>query len=247
MIFFRRPGVIHVDCFTHRADVFNFAKIDHARKFIPEWWKKLPKHHPNHVHPYATMKTCPGFVDLFQKGIILPLWSDLSIILGETGTNVLGCQFVDEASEIVVHDVEQRGSYLPENKYQHIKLRSPWVLQTKKDLDWSAHGISWCHDDPFLMLFSEGIVNFKWQPGTNVNFFLKRELERRNILINAGQPLLQFIPLTEKKIVLHHQLVDEKEVVKITSGLKYPKFVNGYSLGKKILQQKESKCPFGFK
>jgi hypothetical protein len=247
MIFFRRPGVIHVDCFTHRADVFNFSKIDHSKKFIPEWWKKLPKNHPTHEHPYATMKTCPGFVDLFQKGVILPLWSDLSIILGEIGNNNVGWQYVDQLSELAVHDAEQRGSYLPEDTFQQIKLRSPWILQTKKDLDWGVHGVSWCHADPFLMLFSEGVVNFKWQPGTNINFFLKREKEIRNILIEAGQPMLQFIPLTEKKIVLHHHLVDEKDVVKITSGLKYPKFVNGYNQGKKILEEKESKCPFGFK
>jgi hypothetical protein len=247
MLFFRRPGVIHVDCFTHRADVFNFSKIDHAKKFIPDWWKKLPKNHPTHAHPYATMKTCPGFVDLFQKGLILPLWSDLSIILGEIGNNNVGWQYVDQLSELAVHDAEQRGSYLSEDTFQQIKLRSPWILQTKKDLDWSVHGISWCHTDPFKMVFSEGIVNFKWQPGTNINFFLKRKKEVSNILLEAGQPMLQFVPLTEKKIVLHHHLVDEKEVVKITSGLKYPKFVNGYNQGKKILEEKTSKCPFGFK
>jgi hypothetical protein len=247
MIFFRRPGVIHVDCFTHRPDVFTFSRIDHSRKFIPEWWKKLPKKFPEPFHPFSTLKTCQGFIDLFQKGMILPMWADISIKLGEIGSTKYAWQYSDALSELSVHNIHQRGTYLPDDKFQHMKLRSPWLVKTKQDLDWSVNGISWCHDDPFLVLFPEGVLNFKWQLGTNINFFLKREKEMRSILLEAGQPMVQFIPLSEKKIVLHHHLVDEKEIKNMQVELKLPKFRNAYSLGKKILQEKESKCPFSFK
>ena len=43
MIFFRRPGVIHVDCFTHRADVFNFSKMFSLQYFLLHLSEKLPR------------------------------------------------------------------------------------------------------------------------------------------------------------------------------------------------------------
>jgi len=251
MFFFRRPSVIHVDCFTDRPDVYTFNKIDHSVKFLPAWWKKLPKQAKNSPdnHPFPTLKTCQGFIDLFKSGIILPLWSDLSINLVKSNdsTNETFWQFADRMSYNEVHHADQRGTFLPKEEYQHFKLLSPWHLKTKEDLNWVVTGNTWINNNLSTIFFPEGILNFKWQAQTNVNMFLKKENVNKQMLLEVGQPLLQFIPMSEKKIVLHHHLVSQSEFQSVCdSGLLHT-FINGYSKGKKILQEKESKCPFGFK
>lgn len=247
MLILRRPGVIHLDCFTDRPDVYQFAKIDHSRKFIPEWWKELTNIDPTRLHPYPTMKTCQGFLDLFASGVMMPLWSDLSILLGEQGTREYNWQFADSASEIGTHETSQRGNYLPDIKYQHLKITSPWIFRTKQDLQWVVHSPTWCSHNPSAIIFPQGILNFKWQTGTNINFFLERKTEKQKFLLEFGYPLLQFIPMSQKKIIIHHHLVSPNEIITKFNLLKLSKFRNGYNVGKKILQEKESKCPFGFK
>jgi hypothetical protein len=250
MHFFRRPGVIHLDCFTDRADVFALSKIDHSMKFIPDWWKSLPKsvnNTDNHLFP--TLKTCQGFIDLFKNGIILPLWSDLSINLAKINhsDNLNTWQFADQMSIIEIHNFQQRGNFLPKEEYQHFKILSPWHLKTKEDLNWVVTGNTWVNNDLSKIFFTEGMLNFKWQAQSNINMFCKRENKDQNILLEAGQPMLQFIPMSDKKIVLHHHLVSEYEFVNIAKSKRRFTFINGYNKGKKILQEQESKCPFGFK
>ena len=248
MIFLRRPGVIHLDCFTDRADVFTFSKVNHSKNFIPEWWKKLPKVDPITDHPYGTMKSCQGFIDLFRKGLIIPLWSDISILLGEIGSDEIFWQYADQTSSAGPHPTSQRGyEYLPGQNYQHLKLDSPWIFKTKVDLDWVVHGVTWCNYHPTTVIIPEGILNFKWQVGTNINMFLQRKPEKQKILIEANQPLLQLIPMSEKEIVIHHHLISSDEMSLIGKKHKLSKFRNTYNVSKNIRLENESKCPFGFK
>jgi hypothetical protein len=247
MHFFRRPGVIHLDCFTDNIGAITYTKIEHSMKFIPDWWKQLDKIDPTNMHPTGTMKSCQGFLDLFRKGIVLPLWSDLSVLLGESGTDEVFWQFADYTGSAGIHNAGQRGTYLPEEKYQHLKLTSPWLFTCKEDLHWVLHPISWCFDNPKAVIIPEGVVNFKWQYGTNVNMFFERKPEKQRFLFEAGQPMLQFIPMSEKEIVIHNHFIEPEEMKKKIGATKIHKFRNHYNIGKKIRQANDSKCPFGFK
>ena len=44
MFFFRKPKLV-VDAFTSELyqHAFDYAPVDYATKFYPDWWKKLPK------------------------------------------------------------------------------------------------------------------------------------------------------------------------------------------------------------
>jgi hypothetical protein len=245
MNWFRRPGVIHLDCFTSNSEAYTFNKINHTRYFIPEWWKNLSKYDETQVHPYGSMKSCYGLIDLFRKGVVLPLWTDLVLYLGEIGSNEFMWQYADSKSNAEIHTAGQRGTYLPETHFQHLKLESPWLFECKEDLHWMTQGITWCFDDPSLII-PQGMLNFKYQIGTNFNFFLKRKEEKQKFIMEAGQPLLQFIPMSEKKIVLHHHLVDDREMYVRSGKKRISKFRNSYVVSKKTLE-KQSKCPFGFK
>ena len=121
MIFFFKRSTITVDCFTSRKDVYDFSPVDYSNKFYPEWWKKLDKQVYNSFYPEATMKTCEGFIQNYQTGFIVPLWSDLSVRLGSTNSTDYNWQYADEISVARIHSVQQRGTYLPPDLYSHIK------------------------------------------------------------------------------------------------------------------------------
>jgi len=42
-IFKTKEEHIILDCYTYLPYVYETAKIDHAYKFIPNWWKDTPK------------------------------------------------------------------------------------------------------------------------------------------------------------------------------------------------------------
>ena len=68
--FFTKNKKITVDCFTPYRDVYEYAKIDHAIKYIPEWWKNTPGVHPE--QDIQTVKKCPAFLNFYKRGIIIP-------------------------------------------------------------------------------------------------------------------------------------------------------------------------------
>ena len=53
--------------------------IKPAIKCLPEWFKSVPLYPPKKnpdIH-LGTIKQCPGFIDIFKKGFVVPLWCDL--------------------------------------------------------------------------------------------------------------------------------------------------------------------------
>ena len=48
-----------------------------AKDFIPQWWKNLPS--TTDERGINTFKKCPMIPELYDRGYILPLWTDLYI------------------------------------------------------------------------------------------------------------------------------------------------------------------------
>ena len=49
-----------------------------SQNFIPEWFQKAAAWHPDQVPKMdlGTVKTCPGILDYFKVGYVVPLWCD---------------------------------------------------------------------------------------------------------------------------------------------------------------------------
>jgi hypothetical protein len=246
---FQKPIVLH--CYTDRADVFNYMPIEKASKFTPDWWKALPSTFVNLQNPlreFSTMKHCAGFTDLFTKGFILPLWSDVAIQIGKLQEQKIDnytYQFADGQSTIGHHSDTQYGSVYPLTHYQHIKIGSPWKFMCNSDVEFLALQPTWNFETPEKIFIPPAIVNFKHQSTTAVNMFFKRNIDDTVHNFQFGQPLLHFIPLTEKKIKLQTHLVSS-EVFKNLREMNTPvTFTQPYKARKKIIQ--ESGCPFHFR
>lgn len=245
MFFFVKPSVIHLDCFTSDPYIHNFYPIQHSTKFYPEWWKRLPKsiRSDNDLYDHPTMKSCVGFIEYYKNSISIPLWSDLNIKVVDNGNLIW--QFADKKSEIKNHHVKQFTGFLKENQYFHMKIISPWNFRTKKYVKWSWNYTTYNFHEPDNIIFLPGILDFKYQTATNINFLINTRI-KKTIELHAGVPLLNITPLSDKKVKIHNHLVDSNELIKIVNISYDSCFINKYNHNKKIMQEKESKCPFGF-
>jgi hypothetical protein len=237
MFWFKKQKV-YMDAFTSRPEVFNFAPIEKATKFVPSWWKNLPNPEVSFKNYDAgqqnNMKHCAGFINYFKESFSIPMWSDLNLEIGAQGTTDYRWQFSDKISSLIVHPAPQRGTYLNKNKYQHFKLDTPWIIKTNKLIlcSWSAP--TWSLEEPEKIVFFPAIVDFYNQCHTAINIACPRDFQTKEIFIPFGQPLIHIIPMTEKEVILKTHLVSDLELEKIDRSTFFElTFVNAFSKLKK--------------
>jgi hypothetical protein len=187
------------------------------------------------------MKRCVGFNNFFSRGITLPLWSDLKIVV--ENNNVVG-QFSDRMTPIHPHTPEQRGEYLIDD-YMHLKIVAPWSVRCKEKLDWAFVQNTWCFDKPDEFIIPPGIFDFNYQSSVNVNMFIMGRARYRELQLHAGTPMVNIIPLTHenRKVKIHTHVVTEQEF----RGTQLPgnfAFIDAYKKYKDSQVAKEKKCPF---
>jgi hypothetical protein len=249
-MFFFRPKVINVDCFTSDASAHTHFPIDYTYKFFPEWWKKLPKTYMDPMNiERKTIKKCVGFNSFFKKGLTIPMWCDLKIDI-MPDEKYLKSEFSSEDYYSESHNIQQMKGYLDEG-YFHIKLISPWIFRCKENVDfvWTQH--TWNFSNPSSIIIPPAVVDYKYQSGTNINMFVNMKQTTKNILIEAGQPMINIVPLSDQKLKIHHHLVSSEELRRIYTpyGFKFFAFNGLYDKIKKMTDERESsekKCPFGF-
>jgi len=247
MFFFIKPSVIHLDCFTHDDRVHKFYPISKSVNFFPEWWKNLPKTYKTEQKWYgnATMKSCPGFTDYYKNSLSIPMWSDWIIdIWGKN--NGYRWQFADGKSSVVYHDEEQFKNFIDITNYSHLKIISPWRIKTKKSLNWAWTYPAWNFNNPDDLIVLPAVINFKYTYATDINLLINTVRERQ-IIIKQGSPLVNLIPMTDKRIKLHNHIVDVTEYKKISYvGNLEAHFFNRHRKNIKDIDQMADKCPFGF-
>jgi hypothetical protein len=236
MFFFKRQEII-LDCFTNDKTVLDFAPIQEASNYYPSWFYTMPKEFESGIHKSATLKKCSGFIDYYKNGIIMPLWCDLAISIENKNYK---WNFANTSSTAIVHNSKQWEYFVDPNEVGHLKLNAPWKIKCNKEINFLFKKPYW-NSNPFNDInIVEGIVEFKYQNTANINLLLKLN-QYKEILLKYNDPLLNIIPLTEKKIKIKNHLIEFKEFQDMTDEIT---FVNNYRIRKKILQNKEKKCPF---
>lgn len=188
------------------------------------------------------MRHCAGFVDLFAKSVVLPMWSDFRVAISPEGVNEFKYEFANGYSEAQVHVQSHRGTYLQDKKYLQMKLLSPWALHTKEEVYWTMFQASYNEDDPLETCILPGMLEFKNLHNLNVQFAVKRKkFESEIVTIPCGRPLVHLVPMTEKKVdVRIHQVSFEEFTHKRVTP---PFFSLGYKKAE-ALRQRNSNCPF---
>ena len=231
-MFFIRQKKIILDCFTCDKSVFDYAQIDYANNFYPKWLKSIDKNYEDGLKITSTIKKCEGLLQTYQHGFIIPLWCDLAINVENKNYN---WQFADFKTEVEVHSSKQWDNFADPTKQGHMKIISPWQIKTKDEIYFNYTAPYWNLnlDDNFSI--PSGIVNYKYQYGTNINLFINL-CQNRKINLEFGTPIAHVIPLSEKNIELKHHLISYFEWQNISPKLK---FNNQYNTKKRLDQNKE--------
>lgn len=201
---------IKVDIYTSARHAYEINPIEKSVKFIPKWFKDLPKDFflENNFFPTSTMRRCPGIIDLYTKGFIVPMWSDLAIKTSQVHETI-EYQFADNRSQIEFHNHQQRGDYLNYKQYNHFKIICPWYVETNEDIDWMMVPCTWNHN-PFDYHISLGTMNLHRVPFLNIQCFVP--YLDKTFIIEQGTPMIQLVPLSSKPIDLKLHLITPEEL-----------------------------------
>lgn len=239
-IFRKKPLVVTL--FTANESAYKFSRPQKATHFIPDWWKALPKRiandggKPRVGDLIATMKTCPGFIDLYSRGFIHPMWSDFQV---EVSPNKdYQYQYADGVSSAVEHlDHQMAGNpYL--RTHNHLKLRSPWAAREDSGVKFTAFAPMWNGFGAEDVLVPPGVIGFKSGIELNINLFIRRYPEPKMYEFSFGQPLAHFIPMSDRPLKLVYELVSEEERKKLG-------YRNGYNLFFDSRAKRAAKlCPY---
>lgn len=235
-------GPIYLDCYTSNSSVYKAARISSAINHLPMWWKRLLptverpllKDAPNFKHPAPTMRHCVGFTDMFKKSFCIPLWSDLVVRVEPAMQEGYAWKFADGCSKLTDHHAFQRGDFMPPEHFQHLKLTSPWLLRCDEDINFLFFDPFWpSYEGEEVAIIPPGLLNFKHQPGTNINMFIRKlPDEARTVELKFNTPLVFITPLTERKVILRHHLVSP-EHISMYVDRPYATFRDSYLMGKK--------------
>jgi hypothetical protein len=242
-LFFSRKKPLEIRLFTDNPAVFDFCRPQKAAHFVPHWWKKLPKRlvvdggNLRSTKGKATMKTCPGFIDLYANGFIQPLWSDLRVDITPDG--VFHYQYADNLSSAEGHAKSQMTGSSIAQTHTVLTLESPWLAQTESDVKFLVTPPVWNDFGIEHVCVPPGVLSFKQPLPLNVNLFFKQHHETVTYELNFGQPIAHFVPLSDRPIKIIHELVskEERERISRRSGL-YFFFGNRMRKAAKL-------CPYG--
>lgn len=215
--FFIKKKDVVLDCFTRISEVYEYAKIDSAARYVPQWWKDTPK--INGDVDRGTIKHCVAFKDYFSRGIVIPSWFEMNLTIYEKNN-----------ADNKWFDWESSNSFVSTDRSHHpgqfekfadidgknIKLNSPWGFKTQENISFTATQPTWNlrkQLDFFTVL--PGVVNFKYQSFCNVNLFVLNKEKIQFCNIPALTPLIILHPLSEKKIKIKNHLINDKEWNKV--------------------------------
>ena len=251
MLFFFKRNKVVIDAFTAMPLLTEMSPIQPTKKFLPQWWKDLPKtidvKRPDHqiTTKRGTLKICDGFLDYNKTGFIIPMWSDLKIATTKNG-NWTYAYPSENTYPIVDHPANQYGSHF--SQFINMKIISPWAFHEKTGTNFLWTTPTWYMSHLWGKLnILPGTVNYKFHHSTNIPMFVPK---RDDVIeLKHGEPLIHLVPLTEKEVKIQMHQVSYEEFLQKTNGSSFNRmFIGSYKTHKKTVAEKEkSKCPFGFK
>jgi hypothetical protein len=239
---------IVLECVTNSDSAATYAPIARAGKFLPQWWAdlaKTPKPSLIEAKLKQDMRACSGMVDTYSRGFMIPLWSALKVVVGEKGSGAYHYQYADEFSLAHVHAQYQRGSFLPDHDYQHLKLIAPWHIHCDEEVSFYSAQPTWNMATLADYSVLSGVLEFKYQNTVNINLMFNRKDTPNMVAIPLGQPLMHIMPLDKRPVEIKI-VVDQNRYNKMISLNRALSFDYAYKNKKAIAKAQEGKCPFGF-
>lgn len=235
-MFFNKTIDVHL--YTKHKFIHEFAKPKTGLSTAPKWFQKLRTKKVNFI-PESNLKACPAFPDYYKRVIQLPLWSDLALQVGPKGDASYQWQFSDGLSVIRTHPSTLLGNYRLDTEVQHFLIEGPWVVECNNPVSFMVCQPSWQNFEFPTLSTCQGVINLHKQFTLSSQIYITRTDETQNIFMEHGTPLLDLVPLTEKKIKVHTHF-DVKKHAELISYTPRVKFTGGYNYKQAALK----KCPY---
>lgn len=240
MIFKFKKSKINLDCFTYIDQLADLFPIIESPKALPAWHRALPTqvNVNNPLFPslsQPTIKGCPGMTDFFKNSITIPNWIEHRFSVQPDGNmHFMGLR---EDMPYESHPKHiQMGSAMP--NYAHLKLSSPWQIKEKTGIKWVWVQASWNQEDPCQYSIPPGIVNYNEQHTSNVNILIPTNNSPKEIVINAGEPLVQLIPMSDLPVAIHIHKIDHREWTRMRTYTHST--IHSFLKSRKILKSKDN-------
>lgn len=203
--------------------------IKPAHNFIPGWFYNVPSWVENQIPNIdkSTVRRCPGIIDFFKLGYVVPLWCDLYININEDGSYIW--RTPDERFKFVDHPRTQFTDYIPDEAQKNVSLvlkaYCPWYAKTPKGVSLLQIPMSYNFDQRFSLL--PGTIQ------TDKYHYLNQQLiihSKGETFIPKGTPLGTYIPISREKynlIVRHETPEDYKLLEKVRTSIQ-SKFSGAY-------------------
>lgn len=194
MIFFKKKETLKLEAYAPTGQLTDIFPIVHTRNALPSWYHNLPK-----VNYEKSIRHCPGVVDLFRAGVMIPAWADQEIIIFPDGNVRVVSASTDRPTSSHNVDIEAPGAW---PGYVNVKLLNPWMFYCNKTINWLFLPPTWCQSDPAEFTIIPGVLEFRLAHEANINMLFKLKPEPYKVSIKAGDSLMQMIPITEEKFNL---------------------------------------------
>ncbi len=214
MFFWFKRNKVVIDCYIDNQIMCDTYQIKKGIKVTPSWWKDLApvvvKYREGSKFLYPTVKKCPGFVDLYLKSWVIPMWSDLTICTDKSGGFRYAFPHAIKYSDVTAHpDFQYEGGF---PAHGHLKLVCPWlVIDThKSNTKFMFTPTSWSlfNDLPDLRVLP-GITDYTYNSGVHINCLIPKV--DAEYFIKAGTPMVHLTPLTDKEVEFKSHTVTSNE------------------------------------
>ena len=212
----RKEDPIFLDCYTASHYAYNHAKVDHARKYVPEWFTNESKFTSGGG---TTIRHCTAVAECYAKGIVIPLWGEVEIIVNalSDGDAVYSWESSNEDFDLhtACHAKEQWQGFGTDNMF-NIKFVSPWVFKTKELIHFAWSQPTWSQPDTFNRLVAlPAVTQFKTQMATHINYVAERKAEPQKFNFPPLTPMAMLHPMTERRVEIRTHLVDAEKLQKL--------------------------------
>ena len=206
MNFFRKKIIVNYhDSILEKEDIEQcFNKIP---KNLPKYFSSIPKNmfslKSKKFIPYLrTIKTCPGFINLYKRSLLVT--SPFDIYVGLEGTKIIDMKAGRTNFEIAEeHPGDQFLNYTPNKVYKCIlKISLPFEFDSNVSLFMSE---TFYHFNDFNVL--PGILPSSYNSG--INFFIPVKKNQNDLYIKKGDPLFLLTPLCETEVKLKFKKINK--------------------------------------
>jgi hypothetical protein len=223
-----------IEFFSSVNGVAETYPVKPAQQVLPNWVAQARLEYKSNDPANLNIMRCPGIVDILRTGYVVTAWHD--ILVNSDGKTLQASAPSSDMEQLLGHppiQIQQGDSiakHLPTRPWSNadiLKINTPWHIRSSVPFMM----IPLPYTESFEFECCTGILDPSVSSEINIQGYINGQ---GNILIRAGTPLAQLVPMTDKKYT--HEVRDAN-----SSDLKWlqkRKYLNnlGFILNKGIVK-----------